>query len=76
MKKKLLLITTGGTIASKNTGNGLAPSVSPEDILGSMTDLIGFCTIDCMELLRLDSTNMQPEHWLLMAQTIKEHYHD
>ena len=76
MKKKLLLITTGGTIASENKGNGLTPSISPDDILGSIADMINFCTIDCMELLRLDSTNMQPEHWLLMARTIKEHYHD
>ena len=75
-KKKLLLITTGGTIASEDSGSGLAPSISPEEILGSLADLIDFCTIDCMELLRLDSTNMQPEHWLMMAKAVKEHYND
>ena len=48
--KHLLLITTGGTIASENSGSGLAPSVSAEKILGSMKDMIGFCDIDCMEL--------------------------
>jgi len=75
-KKKLLLITTGGTIASENTGGGLTPTITPESILSSIASLNNFCNIDCMELLRLDSTNIQPEHWLLMAQTIKHHYND
>ena len=74
MKKHLLLITTGGTIASENSGNGLAPSVSAEEILRSMEALIGFCNIDFMELFRIDSTNMQPEHWMEIAKTIKKNY--
>lgn len=72
--KHLLLITTGGTIASENSGSGLAPSVSAEKILESMKDMIGFCDIDCMELFRIDSTNMQPEHWGQIAATIREKY--
>ncbi len=74
MKKHLLLITTGGTIASENSGSGLAPSVSAEKILGSITGLVGSCDIDFMELFRIDSTNMQPEHWLAIARTIREKY--
>lgn len=33
MKKKILMIGTGGTIASKQTEAGLAPGLSSEDIL-------------------------------------------
>ena len=75
-KKKLLLITTGGTIASEDIGAGLAPTITPKEILGPLEDMTDFCTIDCMELLRLDSTNMQPEHWLMMAKAVKDNYND
>ena len=33
MKKKILLIATGGTIASKETEEGLAPALSSEELL-------------------------------------------
>mgnify|MGYP002512537596 CR=1 FL=1 len=33
MKKKILLLTTGGTIASKDSGSGLAPVLSSQDFL-------------------------------------------
>ncbi len=76
MEKHLLLITTGGTIASENGGSGLAPTISAEKIVANIMDLIGSCTIDFMELFRIDSTNMEPEHWLAMAATIKDMYDD
>ncbi len=76
MRKHLLLITTGGTIASENSGSGLAPSVSAEKILESIGELAGPCDIDFMELFRIDSTNMQPEHWTKICRTIKEKYDD
>lgn len=31
--KKLLLLTTGGTIASVETENGLAPAATPQELL-------------------------------------------
>ena len=31
--KKILLIATGGTIASKSTQDGLSPKISPEELL-------------------------------------------
>lgn len=74
MKKHLLLITTGGTIASENSGGGLAPTVSAEKILASMAELTGSCEIDFMELMRIDSTNMQPEHWVKIAGAVRENY--
>lgn len=33
MRKKILFIATGGTIASKKSENGLAPQISPEELL-------------------------------------------
>ena len=72
--KHILLIATGGTIASKTTENGLAPQISSEELLDYVPAARTFCTIDAIQILNIDSTNIQPEHWLLMAKTVQENY--
>ena len=72
--KHILLIATGGTIASKATENGLTPQISSEEMLDYVPAAREFCTIDAVQILNIDSTNIQPEHWLLMARTVKENY--
>ena len=72
--KHILLIATGGTIASKSTENGLAPQISSEEMLDYVPAAREFCTIDAIQILNIDSTNLQPEHWLLMARTVRENY--
>ena len=37
--KKILLFTTGGTIASREGGNGLEPDIKPGELLSYMGDL-------------------------------------
>ncbi len=68
--KKILLITTGGTIASRNTGNGLEPA-SVDLIPGLGTAFDGY-DITIKELMRLDSSNIQPEEWKKIACCIYE----
>ena len=58
--KKILLISTGGTIASTPTENGLTPTVSGADMVRLIPELEGLCEIRYTELLNLDSSNMQP----------------
>ncbi|MDI9242712.1 asparaginase [Fusibacillus kribbianus] len=65
--KKILLISTGGTIASTPTINGLTPTVSGSDMVQLIPELEGLCEIHYTELLNLDSSNMQPEEWASMA---------
>lgn len=72
--KKLLLIATGGTIASAKTKNGLAPAITSEELYESVPQAKKFCHVETMQLLNIDSTNIQPEQWLLMAKTIQEQY--
>lgn len=72
--KHILLIATGGTIASEDTENGLAPQISSEKLLDYVPAAREFCTIDAVQILNIDSTNIQPEHWLLMARTVKDNY--
>ncbi len=72
--KKILLIGTGGTIASEMTASGLAPELSTRQLVALVPALAEICETDCMELLNLDSTNIGPLHWLQMARCIQAQY--
>lgn len=72
--KNILMIGTGGTIASEITESGLKPQLSSEQILRYCPGISEFCHVDCIQICNLDSTNIAPEHWVLMAKTIREHY--
>lgn len=74
--QKILLIATGGTIASTKTEYGLAPGITSQELYESVPEAGRFCTVDTVQLLNIDSTNVQPEQWILMAKTIEEHYDD
>ena len=73
-KKKICLISTGGTIASEKGEYGLRPEVTAKKIITMMPELADFCEIEFEEILQLDSSNLLPEHWQLMARTIAKHY--
>lgn len=73
-KKKILLIGTGGTIASEMGENGLEPELTSRQLLRYVPDISGICEIDCIQLFSLDSTNIRPKHWLRIAGSIREHY--
>ncbi len=72
--KRILLIATGGTIASRPTDGGLAPQLRAEDILSCVPALADLCRIDALQLLSIDSTNMTPDNWLAIAGCVKENY--
>ena len=60
--KKILMIGTGGTIASKQTDNGLAPALSSEELIANIPDIGEICEVDCVQPISLDSTNITPAH--------------
>ena len=72
--KKILLISTGGTIASETGENGLVPALGGAAMIQLIPELEGMCEIECRELLSLDSSNIQPRHWTEMADAIVEAY--
>ena len=53
--KKILMLGTGGTIASEITESGLSPQLTTEQILHYCPDISGFCSVDCLQLCNLDS---------------------
>lgn len=72
--KKILLIATGGTIAASLTNEGLAPSISTEELIRFVPDILAICEIDAIQPLNIDSTNIQPEDWCELAMIIKTNY--
>lgn len=74
--KKILVIGTGGTIASKQTQNGLAPGLCTEDLLKAIPYASSVCNITCKQAFLLDSTNVRPGHWLILSSIIKDNYND
>ena len=73
-RKKLLLIATGGTIASRQTENGLSPQLTSEELLSCIPEVREVCDLDTVQPFNLDSTNMRPENWLKLVDIIRETY--
>ena len=68
--KNILMIGTGGTIASGQTADGLAPELDPSRLLQDTPRVAQLCRVDCLQLYSLDSTNIRPCHWLGLARAI------
>ena len=75
-KKHILLVATGGTIASKEEGNGLSPALSGEELTRYVPEVADLATLDVKQAMNIDSTNMRPSDWLRVARTIMESYDD
>lgn len=73
-RRKILLLATGGTIASKKSDNGLKPQITPEELLEFIPQVQEVCEIEAIQLLNLDSSNMEPVHWSRMVHAIRENY--
>ena len=69
--KRILLIGTGGTIASEVTESGLAPELTTGDLLAHIPAISGICVVECVQLRNLGSTNITPRHWLLLSRCIR-----
>ncbi|HBF86224.1 MAG TPA: L-asparaginase 1 [Clostridiales bacterium] len=72
--KKILMIATGGTIASRIGPDGLSPEMNAEEILSFVPEVRSVCEIDAVRIMNIDSTNVTPCAWLEMAKTVRENY--
>ena len=70
-KKRILLLTTGGTIASVPGGEGLEPRRS-EVMERELEQLRTYYDISVKDVICLDSSNIRPEEWQLIARHIFE----
>ena len=70
-KKKILLLTTGGTIASLPGGEGLEPQRSGV-MERELEQLCTYYDISVRDVMCLDSSNITPEEWQIIARSIFE----
>ena len=68
-KKHILLLTTGGTIASMPGGEGLEPRRA-EVMERELEQLRSYYTITVEDVMCLDSSNIRPEEWQRIAEHI------
>ena len=72
--KHILLIATGGTIASAEDGNGLSPALTGEELARSVPEIEGLCELDIVQSMNIDSTTIRPADWRRIAEVIRENY--
>lgn len=70
--KNFLLLTTGGTIASENSVNGLTPQTSGNELLKYVPSIALKYNLTIESVFNLDSTNIQPEEWVILANKIND----
>ena len=72
--RNILILFTGGTIASVKTEAGLRPVLDASQILSFLPDLGAHIALDSLQVCNLDSTNMTCEIWLKLAAAIERSY--
>jgi L-asparaginase len=65
-------MTTGGTIASKQSGEGLVPVDQGEALASQVPGLSAYADFDVLNVLSIDSSNMNPDDWLVIIKKLYE----
>ena len=68
--KHILMIATGGTIACCETAHGLSPALDSAALLGALPELSALCTVETLDLMQLDSTDVTAADRQRMAQAV------
>lgn len=71
-KKKILLLTTGGTIASLKSKEGLVPELKGHHLMPYIASFTKEYNVSIEDILHLDSSNIQPEEWLFIGKNVYE----
>lgn len=72
--KKLLMLTTGERLLQLKGKMGWLPGVKADELLSYVSKLDNDYTMETQSLMNIDSTNMQPEYWVEIAEAVKENY--
>jgi L-asparaginase len=72
--KHILVLTTGGTIACtpSGSGQGLTPSLSGEELIACIPEVVSYCDISIRRVMNMDSSNMSPPDWIEIARVVHE----
>ncbi|MEZ5583006.1 MAG: asparaginase [Candidatus Competibacteraceae bacterium] len=78
MKKRVLIVYTGGTIGMRRSANGYVPETGLEKLLAEMTppdpdlDMPDYVVHECPRLI--DSANLHPQDWYRIAGLLVDQY--
>jgi len=75
-KKKVAFLATGGTIASVPTPEGFRPAFTEKEMLNLVPELSEIGDIEGKLIMNIDSSNMQPEDWIIIARAVKDALYD
>ncbi|NHJ31381.1 MAG: Glu-tRNA(Gln) amidotransferase subunit GatD [Asgard group archaeon] len=71
-KPTVVLIGTGGTVASKldyRTG-AVTPAFSPQELYNAVPELEEICNLETIQLFQKFSENIEPADWIILANEI------
>jgi len=74
--KRILVVATGGTIASSESGEGLTPTFKADALLNNIPEIKDFCHIEGTSIMNIDSTNMNPSLMKKVAVSIHDNIND
>ena len=66
---RIALLATGGTIACRQTPDGLSPALHAEELAKSISCRDGV-TLLPVDVFSMDSSNIQPEEWTQLAHAV------
>lgn len=72
--KKILVIGTGGTIASRKHTMGFRPEMNIDELLGLVSVPQDRVRLEGITAMNIDSTNMTPDRWVSIASCVQAHY--
>jgi L-asparaginase len=72
--KRILIVGTGGTIASKKHDLGLRPELTIDELVKLINIPKDICSLEGTTIMNIDSTNMTPDKWFIIANHIKQNY--
>jgi L-asparaginase len=72
MKKKIAFLATGGTITSAHGPEGLRPAFTEKEMIELVPGLSDIADIEGGLIMNIDSSNMQPEDWQVIARRTLE----
>lgn len=72
---RITLLATGGTIACRNTPDGLTPALPAGELVNYLPARPDVEIVGC-DVMRMDSSNIQPEEWCKIAEAAHQAMQD
>lgn len=72
VSRRILILNTGGTLSSVMKENGIAPGLSTLDMQKELHIVSGDTNLQIEDFCSLDSANIFPEDWSLLAKRISD----